>query len=103
MKYVIHTHSVYANIVCCCSEGRSLADEILKEEKYGHIWIPYVNPGFSLVLAMNKEIAEYKKTYGHSPQVVFMENHGLVVTADTADSCLELHERVNEKIKITWK
>jgi len=28
-RCVIHTHSVYANLLCCSEEGRGIADEIL--------------------------------------------------------------------------
>lgn len=94
MRLVIHTHPVYSNVICCSANGRKLADEIFGSKEYGHIWIPYINPGFMLTLSMNDKIAEYRDTYGKMPQVIFMENHGLVVTADSADACIALHEDV---------
>lgn len=35
-KYVIHTHPVYANLLCCCKEGRELVDKIFGRKNYGH-------------------------------------------------------------------
>jgi ribulose-5-phosphate 4-epimerase/fuculose-1-phosphate aldolase len=98
-KYVIHTHPVYANIICCSKNGFGLAKEIFRSKEYGFIWIPYINPGFSLTLAIRKEINEYIGNSKHFPQVIFMENHGLVVTADKASDCVELHEDVNGTIR----
>lgn len=98
-KYVIHTHSVYANIICCSQGGNSLAGEIFKDKGYGVIWIPYINPGFSLMLAIEEEIARHAECHAHFPNVIFMENHGLVISADTASRSIELHEEVNETIR----
>ena len=98
-KYVIHTHPVYANIICCSEEGRDLVDKIFNKKNYGTVWIPYVNPGFSLMLLMQKEVSRHVEEHGHSPSVIFMENHGLVVTADTASDCIKLHEEVNAHIR----
>jgi len=99
LKYVIHTHPVYANMICCSQNGKELAGEIFKTKDYGFIWIPYINPGFMLTLAMLREISDYRQNTGKFPQVIFMENHGLVVTADSADECIVLHEDVNRTIR----
>ena len=59
LKHVIHTHPVYSNIICCCENGRELVEKIFNSKEYGFIWIPYINPGFMLTLAMMKEISKY--------------------------------------------
>ena len=51
-KYVIHTHSVYANLLTCSMEGESLAEKLFKDKDFGFIFLPYINPGFELTLAM---------------------------------------------------
>jgi len=97
-KYVIHTHSVYGNLICCSKNGRELASKIFEGKDYGFIWIPYINPGFMLTLAIIDGIKAYVRENNQLPSVIFMENHGLVVTADTAGECIRLHEDVNETI-----
>lgn len=99
LKHVIHTHPVYANIICCSQNGRELVEEIFNNKEYDFIWVPYINPGFMLTLAIMKEISEHVSSKGKFPQVIFMENHGLVVTADTAFECTELHEEVLKTIR----
>lgn len=96
-KYVIHTHSVYANILCCSKEGKGIASEVFGED-FAMLWVPYTNPGFDLTLELNKAIGEYRNNKGYSPNIVFMENHGVIVSSDTSKECLNLHERVNEAI-----
>ncbi|MDD4297449.1 MAG: class II aldolase/adducin family protein [Ruminiclostridium sp.] len=98
-KYVIHTHPVYSNIICCSEEGRDLVDKIFNKKNYGTVWLPYINPGFSLMLLMKKEVSRHVEEHGYSPSVIFLENHGLVVTADTVFDCIDLHEEVNASIR----
>jgi ribulose-5-phosphate 4-epimerase/fuculose-1-phosphate aldolase len=92
-KYVIHTHSVYANILCCSAEGKGIAKKLFVDTSY--LWLSYVNPGAVLTSVIAKEIQKLGKV----PDVIFMENHGVIVTAQTSPVAIELHEMVNNKIK----
>jgi ribulose-5-phosphate 4-epimerase/fuculose-1-phosphate aldolase len=98
-KYVVHTHSVYANILCCTENGKEIVQKAFKDKDYATAWIPYINPGFFLTLEINKAINESLENSGKFPQAIFMENHGLVVTSVDAADCIELHDDVNETIK----
>lgn len=92
-KQVIHTHSVYANILCCSKEGKALAQKLFEGMSY--LWLPYIDPGARLTLTISDAI----KAYGSIPDVIFMENHGVIVTADSADDAIALHEKVNTIIR----
>ncbi len=94
-KYVIHTHSVYANVITCSIEGEEIAKEIFKDKDYGFVFLPYINPGFELTLAMKNAISDYEKANGKFPEVIFMKNHGLVVTSDDLDRVKAIHTDVN--------
>lgn len=97
-KYVIHTHSVYANILCCSLEGRELAHEIFCDDVLNYIFIPYIDPGFRLALAIKEKVEEFKDQNGCMPDVIFMENHGVISTNDDAEKAIALHELVNESV-----
>lgn len=98
-RYVIHTHSVYANIVCCSEEGQELVGKIFPENEWDTLWIPYVNPGFFLTLKIMEGIKYFENEKGRFPEIIFMENHGLIITSDNKDCCIELHEKVNNRIR----
>lgn len=98
-KYVIHTHSVYANIITCSMEGEKLAKELFADKDFGYIFLPYINPGFELTLAMKKEIENYVNANGKYPEVIFMKNHGLVVNSDDIDRVKAVNTDVNETIR----
>ena len=97
-KYVIHTHSVYANILTCSIEGEAIADKIFNGKDFDFIFLPYINPGFELTLAMKKAIDEHVFAVGKYPEVIFMKNHGLVVTCDDINRVKQINEDVNESI-----
>jgi len=74
-------------------------EKIFSGKDYGFVWIPYINPGFMLTLAIMKEVNKHISEKGFFPKVIFMENHGLVVTDDDADACIRLHEEVLDTIR----
>ena len=98
-KYVIHTHSVYANILTCSQEGEELAKKLFKDKDFGFIFLPYINPGFELTLAMKNKIDAFVKETGKYPEVIFMKNHGLVVTGDYIERVKAVNTDVNETIR----
>ena len=63
-KYVVHTHSVYANLITCAVKGESLAEKIFEGADYGYIFLPYINPGFTLTLKMKDAIKSYQEKTG---------------------------------------
>lgn len=99
-KYVIHTHSVYANILTCCKEGEKIAEKLFNNADFGYIFMPYINPGFELTIAMKSKIAEYTNKTGKYPEVIFMKNHGLVVNSDYIKRVIAINTEVNEHIRM---
>lgn len=85
---VIHTHSVYANILNMSLEGHALGRELFP----GAEFLPYKSPGPQLCSAIND------RARAAGPQVFFMANHGLAVAHSGAEGALELNARVNDTI-----
>ena len=98
-KFVIHTHPVYANILCCTHTGQAIVEKIFANKPFATAWVPYINPGFCLTLKINEIIKDTLKQRGKFPEVIFMENHGLIVTGDDSQACVRLHQEVNDAIK----
>lgn len=96
--YVIHVHSVYAAIVVCNEDGESRMLEVLKDKDYGFIFVPYINPGFSLSLEIMNRVDEYQKLCGKIPEAIFMKNHGMVVHSDTAERAMRIIDDINYEI-----
>ncbi len=95
---VLHTHSVYANAICCSDDPTGLAAEAM--DPLGVPWgiVPYIDPGTRLTFAVAEEAERVRQKFGAEPAVLLFQNHGLAVSASDAASCLELHERVNLRL-----
>lgn len=97
-KYVIHIHSAYVSIVVCSKDGQKLMEKLLAGKDYGFVFVPYINPGFTLTLAINDKIKRYTAQSGKAPEAIFMVNHGLVVHADQKDRAKAIVEEINDII-----
>ncbi len=86
---VIHTHSVYANILNMSVEGHALGGKMFP----GAEFLPYKSPGPQLCSAIND------RARASGPQTFFLGNHGLAVAHAGTEGALELNERVNESIR----
>jgi NAD(P)-dependent dehydrogenase (short-subunit alcohol dehydrogenase family)/rhamnose utilization protein RhaD (predicted bifunctional aldolase and dehydrogenase) len=90
-RVVIHTHPLAANALNCGPGAETLA-EITPQGALPPLWVPYTDPGWSLAVAIRSAADVYQAKHGCLPAVIFMENHGLLVSASDARECLALHD-----------
>lgn len=96
--FVLHTHSVYANLACCAAACREIAEEAFAGADYAWGMVPYVDPGANLTFAIRDEIRRVEKTSGKTPSVLLMQNHGIIVHDDDPDRCLAIHADANSRL-----
>jgi len=89
-KFVIHTHPVAANALNC-GPGLKALGEITLPGEPPPLWVPYTDPGWVLANVVKSAAESYEQAHGSLPVVLFMENHGLLVAAPEASSCVALH------------
>lgn len=79
-KYTIHLHPVYLTALLCLGN----TEEIIKEvyEGYDYRYLPYITPGYSLFKTLEK--------LDSIPDVIFLQNHGVVITSDSKEEALIL-------------
>jgi uridine kinase/ribulose-5-phosphate 4-epimerase/fuculose-1-phosphate aldolase len=88
-KVVIHTHPVHLNALLCSIEGEGLLKTLFKDISYE--FVEYTTPGYELV---NRIIP---KQTGNN--VLFLQNHGLIVGAETHEDAMEITEKINNRCK----
>ena len=88
-KSVIHTHSVYVNLLTCSKEGPRIAKELFPSS----IWINYETPGRDITLRI-KQVLDRE-----IPSVIFLENHGVIISDEQMKEAYDIHEDVNKKIQ----
>jgi len=91
-EYVIHSHSVFLNVLLCAKEGKDLILEHFPES----IWVDYFTPGKDLTLAIKNSLNGREDSF---EGLIFLENHGIIVSATTYQKCLEIHDECNSTVK----
>lgn len=95
-RYVIHTHPIALGPFVCSEEGEKELARLFPEND--HIWVPYADPGRAIFSAMEKIIEEQKLDV-QSGVVLFLQNHGLFVSAPDKQTCLLLHEETVSRLE----
>lgn len=98
--YVIHTHPIVVGALVCAKEGRKIFKDIFNKQTY--YWINFTNPGEQLSKEVCKllvsENINLKKCFA-----LFLENHGVFISGPTKNSCIELHEKIINKLERFFK
>ena len=93
-KYVIHLHPVAVNAYTCSRNGKAKLQKLFEDLPQPALWVPYADPGFNFGQKMSTSVASYKRRFKKLPQIVFMQNHGLIVSANTEKKVLSLARKV---------
>jgi len=94
-SFVVHLHPALVNGLTCSQQGEEAAREIFGEEM---IWIPSANPGYVLANLVKSAMTGYRGRYGKPARIVFLQNHGVFVSADSTDEIKELYGEIISKI-----
>lgn len=90
-KYTLHTHPIVINVLTCRKGGMNVLHEMFPEA----LIVPYATPGVELAKMYFKKFKEY----GKKVQIVFLQNHGLLVSAETAEDVMNMTDMVVQKIE----
>ena len=117
-KCVIHLHPVAVLSFACAKNGRAELEKLFYNEKFPPLWVPYAHPGFTLAKKIAKLAADYQNRFGtcacdtcagttgagRKPAVLFLQKHGLLISADSPDVALRLLRNVINRCagKLKW-
>ena len=86
-RYVVHTHPALVNGMTCGNSGKAACASLFPQA----LWMNYVDPGYTLCMAVRKAIQRYKADSGREPAVIVLKNHGVFVAADEPDEIRRLY------------
>jgi rhamnose utilization protein RhaD (predicted bifunctional aldolase and dehydrogenase) len=100
--FVVHLHPALVNGLTCSQGGEAAMKDVFGADA---IWIPQANPGYMLAKLVKTAMDEYKEKCGKAASVIFLQNHGVFVGADSIDGIKEQYGEIISKIggKITRK
>ena len=102
-KCVIHLHPSAVGAYVNVKNGKAKIEKLFAEDKYPPLWVPYTDPGFMLAASIAKLVQGYKEQFGKAPSILFLEKHGLFVTAKTPGFALGLVRKVIKKCSAKLK
>ena len=79
--YVVHLHPTLVNGLMCSADAAETCTGLFPDALY----IEYTDPGYTLFKKVYERIKAYKAIRGQEPQVIFLQNHGVFVAADTTE------------------
>jgi len=93
--YTLHTHPVSVNILASQGNWKEALSDIWPNA----IFVPYQTPGIDLAMAMSDELNAYVVIHGYFPKVVFLQNHGLIVSSNNPTEVVKLTDQVSQAIE----
>lgn len=81
-SYVVHTHPALVNGLTCSVRGKEAMEELFGASA---LWIPSTNPGYVLSAAVKEAMDAHRLRTGAAPELIFLQNHGIFVGADSAE------------------
>ena len=86
----LHTHPVVVNSLVCRLGWRDVISRIFP----GALMVNYQTPGLKVALALKAELARTGWRSSGGPAIVFLQNHGLIVSGGSCEEVIALHEGV---------
>jgi len=92
-KYTLHTHPVVVNILVIRKDWKNILKSIFMGENIA--FVDYKTPGIELALELDSELSNFDSI----PSIIFLQNHGLIITSQDKKDIELKTEYVIEKIE----
>ena len=96
--FVVHTHPALVNGMTCAKDGAAACARLFPDA----LWIPYIDPGFTLCMDVRKRVAEFAAKRGQAPSLIFLENHGVFVSGNTPGEIRATYKRVMDTLRAEY-
>ncbi|WP_320113352.1 SDR family NAD(P)-dependent oxidoreductase [Draconibacterium orientale] len=98
--YVVHLHPTKVNGLMCSNEVEKYLEELFGDQV---VYIPYIDPGYVLFKEVEKQLAKFKAEKGKAAQIIFLQNHGIFVAANSVDEIETIYNDVFAKLNAALK
>lgn len=94
--YVVHTHPTVVNALMCAQDAESRLRALFGAES---LFIAYTDPGYVLFKNVETAIKAYRDANGEEPKVIWLQNHGIFVAADTVAEVKAIYGRITATLE----
>lgn len=89
--FVVHLHPTLVNALMCSRNAESELKKLFGEKA---LFVEYTDPGYVLFKKVDEKLKAYRSTYREEPHVIWLQNHGIFVAADTTAEIKALYEDI---------
>jgi len=89
--FVVHLHPTLVNALMC---SRNAENELKKLFGEKALFVKYTDPGYVLFKKVDEKLKAYRATYREEPHVIWLQNHGIFVAADTTEEIKVLYAAI---------
>ncbi|MBN1075617.1 class II aldolase [Clostridium botulinum] len=93
--FTLHTHPMLVNVLTAREDGVDILKKLFPEA----LIVDYVTPGIKLAKEYFKTYKEYSTESQNIFDIIFLKNHGLIVSAKSAEDVIRKTEKVLLKIE----
>jgi NAD(P)-dependent dehydrogenase (short-subunit alcohol dehydrogenase family)/rhamnose utilization protein RhaD (predicted bifunctional aldolase and dehydrogenase) len=94
-RFVVHLHPTLINGMLCSRNAKNLTLQLFGEKV---LFVPYTDPGYILFRKLETDVIKYREKFGCDPKIIFLENHGSFVSADTTEEIRKIYDEIIDKI-----
>lgn len=94
--FVVHTHPTVVNALMCAQDAEARVRQLFGAQA---LYVPYTDPGYVLFKKVENAIAAYRDANGEQPKVIWLQNHGIFVAADTIAEVKVIYAELTAKLE----
>jgi NAD(P)-dependent dehydrogenase (short-subunit alcohol dehydrogenase family)/ribulose-5-phosphate 4-epimerase/fuculose-1-phosphate aldolase len=79
----------------CANNAESELNKLFGEK---NVFIPYTDPGYVLFKKVEEKIIAYRKKYSEEPQIIWLQNHGIFVAANSIEEVKVIYNEILNKL-----
>jgi len=94
--FVVHMHPTLVNGLMCANNAESDLKKLFGAKA---LYIDYTDPGFVLFKKVEDAIKAYRAENAEEPQIIWLQNHGIFVAANSIEEIKELYTKVLDTLE----
>ena len=94
--FVVHLHPTIVNGLMCAHNAAKELKRLFGDKT---LYVEYTDPGYLLFKKVNDQIREYREKHREEPQVIWLQNHGIFVAADTIEEIRTIYADIMERLE----
>ena len=90
-KFVVHLHPTLINGILCSRNAKAMTMNLFGDKV---LFVPYTDPGYTLFKKLESDVIQYRQKFQSDPKIIFLENHGVFVGADTTEEIITIYSEI---------